>query len=63
MKLLGDHKNISAERFDSLEARLNSLADGNSHMESLLQSVLTACVADTTTYVNVTALQKEVLER
>jgi hypothetical protein len=61
MKLLEDHKATSTERFDSLEARLSSLADGNSRMENLLQSVLTARIADATIYANITALQQEVV--
>jgi hypothetical protein len=61
MRLLEEHNSISAERFDSLEARLNSLAEGTSRMESLLQSVLTARTADAVTYANITALQSEVV--
>jgi hypothetical protein len=62
MRLLEDHQATSTERFDSLEARLSSLADVNTRMETLLQSVLTACIADATTYANITALQQEVVE-
>jgi hypothetical protein len=61
MAVLEDHQNASTERFDSIEACLNSLAEGTSRMESLLQSVLTARTADAVTYANITALQSEVV--
>jgi hypothetical protein len=62
MAVLEDHQNASTERFDFIEACLNSLAAGMSRMESLLQSVLTARTADAVTYANITALQSEVVD-